>query len=128
MQLQPEAPAEFIEQNPNWNAKRRAREAEVAQAYWRSAVVGLQEKYPFGSALPAEPPTEFQVENKNVQTGGAKALSETRSRYWQKLRRIWAQREFWLERHEWNTQWAASPRRIWDQLRFRLGAIAWAKQ
>jgi Ni,Fe-hydrogenase maturation factor len=117
MRLQPEAPAEFIDQSPNWSAKRRAREEEVAQAYWQVAVVGLQERYPFGSELPAEPPTEFQVENKYVPPGSAKAFSEARERYWEKLRRSWVQRQSWVERHEWNTQWAARLRHIWEQLR-----------
>ena len=115
MQLQPEAPAEFIEQSPNWSAKRRAREEEMAQAYWRVAVVSLQERYPFGSELPAEPPTEFQVDKKYVATGGAKAFSETRALYWENLRRSWVQRQSWVERHEWNTQWAARLRHVWDK-------------
>ena len=119
MQLQPEAPAEFIEQSPNWNAKRRAREEEMAQAYWRIAVVSLQGRYPFGSELPAEPPTEFQVEKKYAAIGGAKAFSEARARYWENLRRNWVQRESWVERREWNTQWAARLWHIWDQLFLR---------
>ena len=116
MQLQPEAPAEFIDQSPNWSAERRAREEEVAQAYWRAAVVGLQERYPFGSELPAEPPTEFQAENEYIATGGAKAFFETRARYWGNLRRSWVQRQFWVERPGRNTQWAARLRQIWDHL------------
>jgi hypothetical protein len=119
MQLQPEAPAEFIDQSPNWNAKRRAREEALAQAYWQVAVVGLQGKYPFGSELPAEPPSEFQVENKYVPPVSAKVFSEARARYWEKLRRSWVQRQSWVERHQWNTQWAAPLRHIWDQLRLR---------
>ena len=115
MQLQPEAPAEFIEQSPNWSAKRRAREEEVAQAYWQVAVVSLQEKYPFGSELPVDPPPEFQIDNKYVAPGGAKAFSETRALYWENLRRSWVQPQSWVERHEWNTQWAARLRHIWDQ-------------
>jgi curved DNA-binding protein CbpA len=116
MQLQPEAPAEFIDQSPYWSAERRAREEEVAQAYWRAAVVGLQERYPFGSELPAEPPTEFQVENEYIAPGGAKAFFETRARYWENLRRSWVQPQFWVERPERNTQWAARLRQIWDHL------------
>jgi transcriptional regulator with XRE-family HTH domain len=119
MQLQPAAPAEFIDQNPNWSAKRRVQEKEVAQAYWRAAVVGLQERYPFGSELPAEPPTEFQVETKYAPTDGAKAFSETRAVYWEKLRRSWGQRQSWVERDEGNTQWAARLRHILDQLDLR---------
>ena len=115
MQLRPEAPADFIDQNPNWNAKRRAREEEVAKAYWRVAAAALQEKYPFGSELPAEPPTEFQIEKKYVPTGGAKALAETRAHYWEKLRRSWGERQFWVEGHEGKTKWAVRLWQIWDQ-------------
>jgi hypothetical protein len=115
MQLLPEAPAEFIEQSPDWNAKRRAREEEVAQAYWQVAVVSLQEKYPFGSELPADPPPEFQIDKKYVAPGGAKAFSDTRAVYWENLRRSWVQPHSWVERHEWNTQWAARLRHIWGQ-------------
>ena len=119
MQLRPEAPAEFIDQSPNWSAKRRAREEAVARAYWQVAVVALQERYPFGSKLPAEPPTEFQIENKYVPPFSAKAFSETRAHYWEKLRRSWVQRQYWVERHEWNMKWAAHLRHTWDQLFLR---------
>ena len=115
MQLQPEAPAEFIEQSPNWNDKRRAHEEEVAQAYWQVAVVNLQEKYPFGSELPVDPPPEFQIDQKYIAPGSAKAFSETRAVYWENLRRSWVQPQSWVERHEWNTQWAARLRHILGQ-------------
>jgi hypothetical protein len=115
MQLQPEAPAEFIDQSPGWSAKRRVREAEMAQAYWRVATVSLQEKYPFGSELPAEPPTEFQIDKKYVPAGGAKASSEIRAHYWERLRRCWVQPQSWVERHKGNTRWAARLWQIWDQ-------------
>ena len=116
IELQSEAPAEFVDQSPNWSAKRRAREEEVAQAYWQVAVDSLQERYPFGSELPADPPTEFQVDNKYAPTGGAKAVSETRAHYWEKLRRSWVQHQSWVERYEGNTRWATRLWQIWDQL------------
>jgi hypothetical protein len=116
MQLRPEAPAEFIDQSPNWSAKRRVREQEVAQAYWRVAAEALQERYPFGSELPAAPPAEFQIEKKYVPTGSAKAFAETRAHYWEKLRRSWVERESWVERHEARTKWAARLWQIWEQL------------
>jgi hypothetical protein len=119
MQLRSEAPAEFIDRSPNWSAKRRAREEAVAQAYWQVAVTSLQERYPFGSELPAKPPTEFQIENKYVPLASAKAFSETRAHYWEKLRRSWVQRQYWVERHEWNTKWGAHLRLIWDRLFLR---------
>ena len=116
MQLKAEAPAEFIDQGPGFGTTRRVREQEVAQAYWRVAVVSLQEKYPFGSELPPEPPSEFQVSKRYAPLGGAKELSETRDRYWQKLRKTWAERDSWIESPEWDEPWTAHLKRIWDQL------------
>ena len=69
MQLQPEAPVEFVDQSPSLNAKQRVREEELAQAYWRVAVVNLQQRYPFGSELPAEPPADFQIDNRYFPGG-----------------------------------------------------------
>jgi hypothetical protein len=115
--LQPDPPADFIDQRPNWTVKQRVREEVVAQAYWLVAQASLQEKYPFGSQLPAEPPDEFQVDSKYVPPHGAKAFAESRARYWEKLQRIWVQRQFWEERREWNTQWLMHLQQIWDRLR-----------
>ena len=117
MQLKAEAPPEFIDQGPGWGATRRVREQEVAQAYWRVAVVSLQERYPFGSELPLEPPSEFQVSKRYAPLGDAKELSETRDRYWQKLRKTWGERDSWVESAEGGEPWTAHLRRIWDQLR-----------
>ena len=120
MQLQSEAPAQFIEQNPTWNAKRRAREEEMAQAYWRTAVLDVQERYPFGSQLPVDPPDEFQVDIKYVPTGGAKALAESRALYWEKLRATWGQREVWVESQEADTTLGARFRHIWEEIKAKF--------
>jgi len=116
MQLKPGFPAEFVDQNPNWGATRRVREQEVALAYWRLAVESLQARYPFGSELPTEPPTEFQVGTKYAPPGGAKPSSETRDYYWQKLRRIWVQPEFWVASPDWDAQLASRVRRVLEEL------------
>ena len=117
MQLKADAPAEFIDQSPDWGATRRVREQEVAHAYWRVAVASLQERYPFGSELPPEPPSEFQVSKRYAPLGGAKEFYETRDRYWQKLRKTWMERTSWVESPDWDESWAAHLRHIWDQLR-----------
>jgi len=116
MQLKADAPAEFIDESPDWGATRRVREQEVAQAYWRVAVASLQERYPFGSELPPEPPGEFQVSKRYAPLGGAKEFSETRDHYWQKLRKTWMERDSWVESPDWDEPWTARLRRIWDQL------------
>jgi hypothetical protein len=122
MRLQAEAPVDFVDQNPNWTAKRRAREEELAKAYWQVAVVSLQKEYRWGSELPAEPLSEFQIEKEKeyVPTGGAKAITETRAHYWEKLRRSWADPQCWIEREEGGPQWSARLRQIWDHLRGKV--------
>lgn len=116
MQLQALPPAEFIDESPNWGPIRRGREQEVAQAYWQVAVANLQEKYPFGSELPTQPPREFDAGKKYLPAGGAKTLSETRDHYWQKLRKIWVQRDSWVETSEWDAQWGSRFKHLWGQL------------
>jgi len=116
MQLQAQPPAEFLDESPNWGASRRAREQEVADAYWQTAVANLQVKYPFGSELPAEPPSEFDAGKKYLPAGGAKALTESREHYWQRLRKVWAERESWVETSEWDALWASRGKRLWGQL------------
>jgi len=107
MQLRNDAPSEFVDDNPTWTSKRRSREQEVAQAYWRAAAVTLQAKYPFGSDLPADPPADFQVESTYDPPGGPKALADLRIHYWDKTREAWHEHAFWVEIQEPDTTWGA---------------------
>jgi hypothetical protein len=113
MQLPAQPPAEFIEDSANWGPARRVREQEIARAYWQVAVADLQGKYPFGSELPAESPSEFDAGKKYQQAVGAQAASETRDHYWQKLRKIWVRRDLWEESAEWDGQWASRLKHLW---------------
>ena len=115
MQLRAQPPAEFIDDSANWGSARRAREQEVARAYWQVAVANLQGKYPFGSELPTEPPNEFDAGKKYLPSAGAKAASDTRDHYWQKLRKIWVQRDSWEENSEWDAQWASRLKHLLGQ-------------
>ena len=117
MQLRNDAPTEFADDNPTWNAKRRDREHEVAQAYWRVAAVTLQAKYPFGSDLPAEPPADFQVDSAYDPPGGPKALADLRLHYWDSVRAAWHQHSFWVEIQEPDTTWSARFHDTWERIK-----------
>jgi hypothetical protein len=121
MHLQTEAPSDFADQSPYWTAKRRAKEEETAQAYWRAAAFSLQRRYPFGSVLPADPPPEFQVGNEYALSGGEGAVTETRAHYWEKLRACWGQRRFWIASQPERETWAGRVRRAWEQFKAKLG-------
>jgi len=117
MQLRNDAPTEFADDSPAWNAKRRDREHEVAQAYWRAAAVTLQAKYPFGSDLPADPPDEFNVDSTYAPPGGPKALADLRLHYWGSVRAAWHQRSFWVEIQEPDTTWSARFHHTWERIK-----------
>ena len=117
MQLQAQPPAEFVDDSPTWGAARRVREREIAKAYWQIAVANLQQKYPFGSELPVEPPAGFDVGKKYVPEAGAKAASETRDHYWRQLRKVWVQRDFWDESSASDGQWTSRLKHLWGQAR-----------
>jgi hypothetical protein len=117
MQLRNDAPTEFADDNPTWNAKRRSREQELAQAYWRTAAVALQAKYPFASDLPADPPDEFQVDSTYAPAGGPKALADLRLHYWDRVREAWHQRSFWVEIQEPDTTWSARFHHTWERIK-----------
>jgi len=115
MHLQSEMPPDFADQSPYWSVKRRAKEAETAQAYWRAAVFSLQRGYSYGSVLPADPLPEFQVDSQFTSTGGAAAVAQTRARYWEKLRAYWGQRRFWVASQPVKETLGERLRRFWEQ-------------
>ena len=105
MRLRQEPPAEFFDER-DLEAAERATEDVLAQAYWDSAVRYVQWKYAFGTNLPTEPPPEFRVDEKSVQSSGdLKIEPGARTRYWQKLRQFWGLPQAWDQSFTWNTGW-----------------------
>lgn len=82
-------------------AGKRVSEEKIARAYWKCAVTQVQWKYGYAHRLPDEPPEEFQVTTE--EAGAAAHDSAVRTRYWQKLRDVWAISSVWHKEYEWNT-------------------------
>ncbi len=108
MRLRAEPPAGFFEERPEWSAKQRAREEQLARAYWALALQDVQATYRFGMKLPDDPPAEFKVEEKSVSGSSLKVDPAVRTRYWEKLRRVWVMPEAWEKSPGWNTDWIRS--------------------
>jgi hypothetical protein len=104
--LRAEPPAGFFDERADWSAKRRAREEQLARAYWERAVRDVQYKY--GMNLPDEPPDEFKVEEKGLSGTSPKVDPVARARYWGKLRQVWVLPEAWEKSFGWNTDWIRS--------------------
>jgi hypothetical protein len=104
MHLQAEPPAEFMDVRPEWDAKQRRIEERLAQAYWQCAVKVMQQRYPFSTLLPGEPPPEFKIDARafpDLPPG----ISLERDRYWQNLRKVWVKPEAWSRTYELDTNW-----------------------
>jgi hypothetical protein len=109
-QLRPAPPSEFFDLNPAWSTKQRVIEERLAFAYWESAVRYVQSKHAFGANLPESPPIEFKAEESKLRVGSSKTDSDSRSRYWRKLRQVWSLPEAWNKSYTWSTKWLSSIR------------------
>lgn len=109
--LRVQPPTGFLDNNPSWSAQRRAREDQLARAYWAIAVQDVETKYSFGTALPADPPDSFKVEEKGPSGTIPRVDSEARTRYWAKLREVWPRSDSWEQ----------TSNGVWDYVRNETG-------
>jgi hypothetical protein len=88
------------------NAK-RSMDQKIAWAYWESAQMDIQWKYPHGRTLPPDPPLEFRADAKGL--GAAAGDPATRQLYWHRLQQVWYTPEAWHKQYGWNFDWASDP-------------------
>src|SRR6266446_3082935 len=82
-------------------------EQRIASAYWESAQMDVQWKYPYSHPLPPEPPPEFKVDAPAL--GSAASDPATRALYWHRLQQVWYSPEAWKKDYEWDWNWASDP-------------------
>ena len=104
--LRAEMPPTFFSADSE-SVKQRDLEKRIAWAYWESAVMDVQWKYPHGRPLPPDPPAEFRI---NAQALGPTASDlATRQLYWRRLQQIWPAPETWTKDYGWDWGWASDP-------------------
>jgi hypothetical protein len=108
VRLRAKPPQAFFDESQRLIAKQRTREDQLARAYWDIALRNIETKYRFGSILPADPPDSFQVEEKDPSGTILKVDAAARTRYWEKLREVWAQSDSWERTSDWNLDWIRS--------------------
>jgi hypothetical protein len=92
MELKNDPPAGFVETNPRWGPQERARQMQLAHAYWMIGINDLEHQYPYNTALPAAPPPIFHVDQPGLKDDAA-----TRMVYWNKFRALWSNSEDWQQ-------------------------------
>lgn len=103
--LRPDMPPEFSRQASTKG--KPTLDQKIAWAYWESAQMEIQWKYPHGKTLPPDPPFEFRVD---AQALGPLATDPaTRQLYWHRLQDVWYTPETWQKQYEWSWDWASDP-------------------
>jgi len=106
--LRGDMPSEFFPPTSNsTTAAKRSLEQKIAWAYWESAQMNIQWKYPHGQTLPTDPPSEFRVETKAL--GPSATDPATRQLYWRRLQQVWYAPGTWEKQYEWDMSWASDP-------------------
>jgi len=89
------------------NSTKRSVDHKIAWAYWESAQMDIQWKYPHGKTLPPEPPAEFRVDARALGPGSTDPA--TRQLYWRRLQQVWYVPSSWQKQYEWDLSWASDP-------------------
>ena len=104
--LRPDMPQGFFAADAPCGPKRPV-EQKIACAYWDSAQMNIQWKYPHGHPLPIDVPPDFRVDAPAL--GPSASAAATRDLYWRRLQEVWFLPETWKETYEWNWGWASDP-------------------
>ncbi|MBV9183373.1 MAG: hypothetical protein JO356_18890 [Acidobacteria bacterium] len=105
--LRRDMPPGFYEPSPTITAAQKRLEERVAWAYWESALMDVQWKYPHGHPLPYDPPPEFQVNALALEPVASDPV--TRQVYWRRLQHVWYDPDTWAEDYDWDWEWANQP-------------------
>ena len=94
MRLRPNPPPQLLDQSDEGaTGEKQQIENSLALAYWNWAYIHLQDKYPYGTNLPEEPPADMEATGADYPQGVEADLAKRR--YWQKLREVWRLPEAW---------------------------------
>lgn len=105
MRLRQDPPSEFLN-GVSHRLQHQQAERQLAEAYWQVAVQTIQSTYPSTKPLPALPPPEFKIGREGVELSSGS--EQSRTIYWQQLRRVWDLPEVWVKSFEWNMDWLGS--------------------
>ena len=105
--LRAEMPPGFFSAAKSTAGKQGGLEQRIAWAYWESAQMDVQWKYPYRHPLPPEPPPEFRIDAQAL--GPAASDPASRALYWHRLQDVWYLPEAWEKEYEWNWGWASDP-------------------
>jgi hypothetical protein len=105
--LRRDMPSEFYSPSDSNPGSQHSMNEKIAWAYWESAQMDVQWKYPHGHPLPAEPPPEFEVNALALEPVASDPV--TRELYWRRLQHVWYLPDTWNEDYEWDWEWANQP-------------------
>jgi hypothetical protein len=105
--LRADMPPGFFSEVNSTPIQKRGLQQRIASAYWESAQMDVQWKYPYAHPLPPDPPPEFKIDAPAL--GSAASDPATRALYWQRLQQVWYSPEAWNKEYKWDWNWASDP-------------------
>src|SRR6185437_9896536 len=106
--LRGDMPPEFFPtSSTTQSAAKRSVDHRIAWAYWESAQMDIQWKYPHGKTLPFDPPADFRVDARALGPGSTDPA--TRQLYWRRLQQVWYVPSTWQKQYQWDMNWASDP-------------------
>ena len=113
--LRDEMPAEFFSEATISEPRGQdaSREKSIAWAYWQSAQMDIQWKFPHGRVLPLNPPPDFRIQQQTVKPNASDAA--LRQHYWSRLRQVWNSPEVWRTEYVWDWTWISDPLPLLEQ-------------
>jgi hypothetical protein len=103
--LKAEMPAGFFSTSDA--PQKHSLDKKIAWAYWESAEMNIQWKYPYGHHLPNDPPPEFSIDAHGL--GPSASDPATRLLYWKRLQQVWYLPETWEKDYGWDWSWIGDP-------------------
>src|SRR5713101_4314668 len=102
--LRAEMPPGFFHEETR---SKKSPDEKIAWAYWESAQMDIQWKYPYSHPLPADPPPEFRIDA--AALGPMATDPAVRLLYWHRLQQAWFLPESWNSDYGWSLDWTGSP-------------------
>lgn len=101
MRLRPNPPQSVIGANLSSAELPDESQVQMARACWEYAVASVQNFFPYGGNLPADPPAPLVSIPAEASAIGV--------RCWPSLRKAWSQPQSWVRSYRWSTDWITDP-------------------
>lgn len=97
MRLRPNPPQFLIDAKLSPGELAHGSQMKIANSCWNYAIASVQNLFPYGGDLPANPPTSLVSIPREISAMGVEC--------WPSLRKAWGEPQSWVRSYKWSTGW-----------------------